>query len=87
LFFHLSLIISLSSGCVIEDLIWIDVHRKYKKGHTNILALVDLLLTLPASSADAERGFSEMKMTKTDWRCSLRSFVLNDLLTIHFNTP
>jgi hypothetical protein len=24
---------------------------------------------------------------KTDWPCSLRSGVLNDLLTIHHNTP
>jgi hypothetical protein len=75
------------SGADISSLIWINVHQQYKKGHSNILALVDLVLSLPAASSDAERGFSELKMTKTDWRCSLRSNVLNDLLTIHFNTP
>jgi hypothetical protein len=55
-------------------------------GHENILGLIDLILTLPASSANAERGFSKMKMTKTDWQTCLRNSVLNDILMVHFNT-
>jgi hypothetical protein len=47
--------------------------------------LVDLVLCLPSVLSDAERGFLELKMTKTDWPCSLRSSLLNDLLTLHLN--
>jgi hypothetical protein len=63
------------------------VARKFQKSHKNILALFDLILSLPAASADAERGFSELKLTKTDWRSRLRNSVLNDLLVIQFITP
>jgi len=59
---------------------------RFQKGHESILGLIDLILTLPASSADAERGFSEMKMTKTDWQTHLCNSVLNDILMVHFNT-
>ena len=41
----------------------------------NILSLIDLILSIPAHSADAERGFSEMKLVKSDWRSNLRSDV------------
>ena len=37
----------------------------------NILSLIDLLNTIPASSADAERGFNRHKTTKSDWRSKL----------------
>ncbi|CAC5410021.1 unnamed protein product [Mytilus coruscus] len=60
---------------------------RFKKGQKNIIGLIDLILTMPASSADAERGFSEMKMPKTDYRTRWRKTVLNDLLMVHFNTP
>ena len=42
--------------------------------------LIDLILTLPAHSAYAERGFSEMKLVKSDWRSCLRPSILSDLL-------
>ncbi|XP_061173543.1 uncharacterized protein LOC133182710 [Saccostrea echinata] len=74
------------SDCDVYQLSWEEVNHKYKEGHQNFLALVDIILSLPTSSADAERGFSEMKMVKTDWRCRLRSEVLNDLMHIQFNT-
>jgi hypothetical protein len=48
----------------------------------NILALIDLLLTLPSSSAICEQGFSEMKYVKSDWRSSLGNQSLNDLMRI-----
>lgn len=59
---------------------------QYKERHKNFLALADIILSLPTSSADAERGFSEMKMVKIDWRCRLRTEALNDLMHIKFNT-
>ena len=58
-------------GCQVENLQWSDVNKRFQEGHTNILALVDIVLTLPASSADAERGFSKLKMTKSDLRSSV----------------
>ena len=65
---------------------WPVINRRFSKDHPNILALVDLVLTIPAHSADAERGFSEMKMVKTDWRSGLRPAILSDLLFIMFHT-
>lgn len=69
-----------------HQLTWEAINIQYKEGHRNFLALVDIILSLPTSSADAERGFSEMKMVKTDWRCRLRTEALNDLMHIKFNT-
>ena len=46
------------------------------------LKTVDLILTIPASTADCERGFSAMKRIKTDWRCSLATSTLADLMCI-----
>ena len=31
--------------------------------------LVDLLLSIPAHLSECERGFSLMKLVKTDWNC------------------
>lgn len=57
----------------VYQLTWEAINIQYKEGHRTFLALVDINLSLPASSSDAERGFSEMKMVKTDWRCRLRT--------------
>lgn len=43
-------------------------------------------MTIPAHSADAKRGFSDMKMIKSDWRSCLRPHVLSYLLFIMFHT-
>jgi hypothetical protein len=32
------------------------------------MALIDLILTIPAYSADAEKGFSEIQMVRSEWR-------------------
>ena len=50
--------------------------------HTNILALVDLVLTIPASSAEAERGFNRVKVAKSDWRGKLGDAHLSDQMMI-----
>lgn len=42
------------------DLSWSDVNKQYRQ-YSNFLSLVDLLLTMPSHSADAERGFSALK--------------------------
>jgi len=47
---------------------------------------MDIVLTLPAQSADAERGFSELKLVKSDWRTNLGNDVLTDLLHVSLHT-
>lgn len=61
---------------------WSDISEKFLQMCPNILALVDLVLTLPASSADAERGFNRLKITKSDWRSRLHDKHLSDLMMI-----
>ncbi|KAL5496177.1 hypothetical protein EMCRGX_G012415 [Ephydatia muelleri] len=53
----------------------------------NVLQLVDLLLSLPASSADCERGFSLTKVIKSDWRSRLRDTMVTDLMTVQLHSP
>ena len=48
----------------------------------NVLSLIDLVWTIPATSVEAERGFSVMKRVKTDFRIKLANPALNDLLRI-----
>ena len=59
----------------------------YNPEHDNVLALIDLMLTLPASSAEVERGFSQMKLLKSDVRSRLTQERLNDLMTIKMLSP
>ena len=54
---------------------------------SNLLCLVDLILTIPASSADAERGFNRLKMAKRDWRSKLSDTNLSDQMTIMLEGP
>jgi hypothetical protein len=46
------------------------------------LDLVDLVLSLPASSAECERGFSVMKHTKTDYRNKLTSKTMTHVIRV-----
>jgi hypothetical protein len=48
---------------------------------------VDLILTIPASSADAERGFNRLKIAKSDWRSKLSDTNLSDQMTIMLEGP
>ena len=66
----------------LEGASWSQINRQYGDEFPNVLALIDLVLALPSSKADCERGFSAMKATKSDWRASLRSDTLSDLLMI-----
>jgi len=50
------------------------------------LAVVDLLLCLPSSSAECERGFSLMKNIKTDIRNSLKESSLCDFMVIQLES-
>lgn len=58
---------------------WEYINECHSEAHSNILVLADLCLTLPASAAECEHGFSLMKVVKTDWRNRLKSSTLSDL--------
>ena len=52
----------------LEMLTWGSINRSYSDTKKSLLSLIDLILTLPASTAECERGFSAMKRVKLDWR-------------------
>jgi len=52
----------------------------------NVLALVNIMLVLAVSSAEAERCFSLMGRVKSDWRSNLESPSLNDLIAIRLSS-
>ena len=66
---------------------WEEINSKYGTDHINVLGLVDLVLTLPAHSADCERGFSRLNYVKNDWRSRLGNGVVSNLLYIMLHTP
>ncbi|XP_070547614.1 E3 SUMO-protein ligase KIAA1586-like [Ptychodera flava] len=53
----------------------------------NVLGLVDLILSLPAGTSECERGFSQMKVTKTSYRNKLKSTTMSMLMTIQLHSP
>ncbi|XP_074138783.1 sperm flagellar protein 2 isoform X4 [Sminthopsis crassicaudata] len=71
----------------IRKLTWDFVNSIYSIKYPNILTLVDLVLTLPASSAEAERGFSQMKLTKSQMHFKIKPESMTDLLIIQLNSP
>ena len=59
---------------------WKSFNRSHGAEFPNLMGLIDLLLTIPASTPDCERGFSAMKRIKTDWRASPDTSTLSDLM-------
>uniref|UniRef100_A0A1A8GAA0 HAT C-terminal dimerisation domain-containing protein n=2 Tax=Nothobranchius korthausae TaxID=1143690 RepID=A0A1A8GAA0_9TELE len=66
----------------IKKVTWCELNRRYFEECPNVLQLVDLLLTLPASTAECERGFNHMKMIKSDWRSSLSGKSVGELMSV-----
>ncbi|CAL9685344.1 unnamed protein product [Knipowitschia caucasica] len=66
---------------------WPTVNRMLRHRCPDILDLFDALLTIPASTADCERGFSVMKQVKSDWRSRLKGESLSDLLKTQLCSP
>ena len=66
----------------VNKLSWEEVNLSFGTQCPNVLGLIDLILTFPASSADAEREFSRMKFVKSDWRSRLSDTYLSDLLSL-----
>nr|XP_012315396.1 uncharacterized protein LOC105722478 [Aotus nancymaae] len=71
----------------IRQLTWDFVNSLYLHKYPNILTLVDVVLTLPASSAEAECGFSQMKRTKSHMHLKIKAEYLTDVLIIQLNSP
>ncbi|XP_015997924.2 sperm flagellar protein 2 isoform X3 [Rousettus aegyptiacus] len=71
----------------IRKLTWDFVNSVYLHKYPNILTLVDLVLTLPASSAEAGRGFSQMQRTKSLTHAEIKADGMTDLLIIQLNSP
>ncbi|KAM9138939.1 sperm flagellar protein 2-like [Pangshura tecta] len=71
----------------IRSLTWDSVNSDYSHKYPNILMLVDLILTLPANSAEAERGFSQMKLTMMQLHSKGMSESVTDLMIIQLNSP
>ena len=61
---------------------WQTINREFVGEARSVLLLIDLLLSIPATSVEAERGFSTMKLVKTDFRSKLSNTALNSLLRI-----
>ncbi|KAL7397466.1 hypothetical protein ABVT39_022499 [Epinephelus coioides] len=56
------------------------VNRMLRYQCPDVLDLFDALLTIPATTADCERGFSVMKQVKSDWCSRLKGETPSDLL-------
>eukprot|EP00731_Ephydatia_muelleri_P037478 Em0481g5a len=70
-----------SSGNLTASMTFL-VLKNWPEEHTQ-----DLLLSLPASSADCERGFSLTKFIKSDWRSKLLDKKVTNLMTVKLNSP
>lgn len=71
----------------LQKMSWFSVNGSHQHSCPDLLALVDLVLSLPTSTAECERGFNSMKQVKTDWRSNLRSDTLSDLLMVQLSSP
>ncbi|CAG2257191.1 unnamed protein product [Mytilus edulis] len=76
-----------SSDLVIKSLTWQRVNEMHLENYGNILAIMDLILTIPGSSSECERGFRQMKSVKTTFRSSLNEESLASQMTIRLHSP
>ena len=58
------------------------VLKRFQGQCSNVASLIDLVLSMSPSSAEAERGFSQLKLIKTDIRSKLSQISLNSCLAI-----
>ncbi|GAB1299244.1 Sperm flagellar protein 2 [Apodemus speciosus] len=67
----------------IRKLTWDFVNSVYSHKYPNVLMLLDLVLTLPASSAEPERGCGQMKRMDEN----IKPGNVTDILTVQLNSP
>ena len=63
----------------LERLTWRSINGSYSDTKKSLLSVFDLILTVPAPTAECERGFFEMKRVKSEWRCRLATCHSNSL--------
>ena len=71
----------------VSALSWEEVNIQFHELCPNVLAVIDLILTMSPTSVECERGFSTMKLIKSDWRNRLNNTKLNDLMRIILQCP
>ncbi len=77
-----------SYGSNIGDQTWSKVNKDMVHMNvSNALSLMDLVLSLPPTSVENERAFSQLKLVKTDRRHRLSQHRLNSILQIRLNGP
>ena len=67
--------------------VWKAIFQKKRETFPNILHLVAVVMVLPISNAQLERAFSAMGRVLTDWRKTLKTEALSDLLLITMEGP
>jgi hypothetical protein len=69
-----------------KSLNWEQINNEFGEAAGVFLLLVDLLLSIPAHSVECERGFSLLKVIKTDWRNRLTDDAVTDLMRISLDS-
>ena len=82
-----SLFLMLRHGNDLTSTSWQTINREFVGEARSVLLLIDLLLSIPATSVEAERGFSTLKLVKTDFRSKLSNTALNSLLRTVLLSP
>ena len=67
---------------VSSDTTWLQVNRRFRNEYPHVLNFFDLILTIPATSAACEQGFTHMKLVKSQQRSSLKEDIVSDCLMI-----
>ena len=88
---HREFVVDGDVDCTESDAVkfWLTVYNMkspmgvYK--YRNLATCALTLLSIPASNADCERVFSQVRRIKTDFRCSLSTETISSLLGCHFN--
>lgn len=63
---------------------WMRIRFDYDESYPSLLRLADILLTIPLSSVDCERGFSRLNLIKTKNR-DLSFEMLDNLMFVSLN--
>ena len=58
------------------------MNQQFIGKYPNILAMIDLVMSISPTSAEAERGFSLLKLAKTKLRTNLNQVSLNNCLGV-----
>ena len=69
-----------------STLMWKQVTTRFKSEYSKILQLIDMILTIPATSTACERGFSQMKLIKSDTRTKLSEQAMSNNLVIKLHS-